>query len=173
MLLLVAFAQTAFSQAVRWRFTIPATAYQKDLTHAAIIANDGTGGALFLVSDYRFYPPGAGINGLESVGSRILWLDRTGALLHSLTIEGEHFHAPSPILLTQSFLLLELRNDSGAVTGYQRVARTRNGVKVTDLALPSDETVARGPALSTADDYGYFTFKITRESVTQIVRYSP
>ena len=173
LLALVAFAQTAFSQSARWRFTIPTPAYQRDVTHASLVANDGSGGAVFLVIDYRFYPPESGITGLESVGTRILWLDRTGALLHTLTIEGAPIYSPSPTFLSRSVLHLELRNDTGAVTGIRRVAKTGKGVTVTDLAPPADETVARGPTLNTADRYGYFTLKKTGESVVQIVRYSP
>ena len=173
LLALVAFAQTAFSQSARWRFTIPNPAYQKDLTHASMVASDGSGGAVFLANDYRYYPPEAGITGLDSVGTRIFWLDRTGALVYTLTIEGAPVYSPSPTVLTRSVLHLELRNDTGAVTGIRRVARTRKGVTVTDFAPPADETVALGLALNTADRYGYFTFKKTGESVVQLVRYSP
>ena len=174
LLALFAFAQTAFSQSVRWRFTLPTPTYQKDVTHASIVANDGSGGAVFHVTDYRFYPPESGITGLQTVGNRIFWLHRTGTLLHTLTIEGAPVYPPSPILLTRSVLHIQLRNDTGAVTGFRRVAKTRNGVTVTDFAPPLDETVARGPtSLNTADTYGYFTFKKAGESVVQIVRYSP
>lgn len=173
LLALVAFAQTAFSQSARWRFTIPNPAYQKDLTHASIMANDGSGGAVFLANDLRFYPPGSGTTGLDSVGTRVFWLDRTGALLHTLTIEGAPVYSPSPTFLSRSILHLEFRNDAGVVTNIQRVARARKGVTVTNFAPPADETVVRGPTLNTADRYGYFTLKKTGESVVQIVRYSP
>ena len=172
LLALVALAQTAFSQSVRWRFTIPTPAYQKDLTHASIMA-DGSGGAVFLANDYRFYPPGAGTTGLDSVGTRFFWLDRTGALLHTLTIEGDPVYSPSPTFLSRSVLHLEFRNDAGVVTNIQRVARAGKGVIVTNFAPPADETVVRNPTLNTADRYGYFTLKKTGESVVQIVRYSP
>ena len=174
LLALVAFAPTAFSQSVRWRFTIPTPAYQKDFTQVSSVANDGSGGAVFVAVDYRFYEPEAGISGWETVGNRIFWLDRTGALLYTLTIEGdERVPKPFPLVLTRSVLHLQLLNDTGAVTGIRRVTKARKGVTVTDFVPPADETVAPGSAFNTADSDGYFTFKKTGESVVQIVRYRP
>src|SRR5688572_15286655 len=120
-LAMVALAHTAFGQTVRWRFTIPAPTYQKDITQVALVANDGSGGAVFHITDYREYSPEAGISGLETVGSYLIWLSRTGTLLHTMTVENLEGSLPYPTLLTPTVLQIQIPNSAGKVIRLHRV----------------------------------------------------
>lgn len=174
LLAMLSLAHTAFGQTVRWRFNLPTPQYQKDVTHATLVANDGSGGAVFLITDYRSYPPESGTSGLETAGSRLIWLSRSGALLHTMNIESLEGSSPYPILLTPSVLQIQIPENTGAAVKVQRVVRKARGVTVTEFTPPAGETFALGSTpINLVDQFGYFTFKKADESVTAIVRYSP
>jgi hypothetical protein len=171
---MLALAHTALCQTVQWRFVIPAPSYQKDITQAALVANDGSGGAVFHITDYRHYPPGAGITGLETVGGYLIWLSRTGDLLHTMNIETLEGSLPYPVLLTPTVLQIHIPDSAGRPITVHRVVRHGRGVTVTNITLPADETFALAyTPINTVDQFGYFTFKKARESTTEIVRYGP
>ena len=173
-LALLGLVQTALCQTVRWRFVIPPPMYQKDITQAALVANDGGGGTVFQITDYRHYPPGAGISGLETVGSYLIWLSRTGTLLHTMNIENLEGSSPYPILLSPTVLQVQIVNSAGRAIRLHQAVRQGRGVTVTDFTPPADETFALGyTAINTVDEFGYFTFKKTDQTTTEIVRYSP
>jgi hypothetical protein len=166
-------AHTGLGQNVRWRFTIPAPTYQKDITQATLVANDGTGGAVFQITDYREYPPEAGISGLETAGSYLIWLSRTGTLLYTMTIENLEGSSPYPTLLTPTVLQIHIVNSAGKVIRLHRAVKKGQGVTVTNFTPPADETLAPDyPSISTLDQFGFFTFKKIGENTTEIVRYS-
>src|SRR5262245_21617361 len=73
-LLLVA-AQAALGQNPRWRFTLPApTQPNTALQSVTVLANDGSGGAVFLITESReaFEITGGAY---AAVADRIIWLD--------------------------------------------------------------------------------------------------
>jgi hypothetical protein len=173
-LVMLGLAHTAFCQTVQWRFTIPAPTYQKDITQATLVGNDGSGGAAFHITDYRYYPPGAGISGLETVGGYIIWLSRAGDLLYTMNIESLEGSLPGPTLLTPTVLEIHIPDSAGRPIRLHRAVRHGRGVTVTDITPPADETFALSfTYINTVDPFGYFTFKKAGENVTEIVRYSP
>ena len=173
-ILTLGLANAALGQNLRWRFVLPTPGYQKDVTQATLAANDGSGGAVFHVTDYRYYPPEAGISGLETAGGYIIWLSRTGTLLYKMNLETLKGSLPTPILLTPTLLQIQIPNSAGTAFSLQRVVRRGRDVTVTNLTPPADETLV--PAITpinTVDQFGYFTFKKTGETITESVRYNP
>ena len=171
-LAMLALAHTALCQTVRWRFVLPTPNYQKDITQATLVANDGHGGVVFQITDYRRYPGETNISGLETVGGYIIWLSRTGTLLHTMNIESLEGSMPYPILLTPNILQIKVPDSAGTAVRLHRVVRKGPGVTVTNFTPPAGETFALGSTpINTADQFGYFTFKRADESITEIVRY--